>query len=385
MANRRRTQWLRIGTPPSNRNCLDSPSGRPMRRLSPAAATTAHTGASAGSNGAPSEADDRGALTVVPRRLLSAPGTSYPAACAQHDRRPRRPPAPPWEPARHGCPRARSQGTRGLVLAEVARVHELAGEDLLGLGEHLLLAGRETLVGVADGQVADDLGDLEDVAGLELVAVVLVATAPVLGHLGGVAAQDLEDLVDDVGLDDLAQAGAIGVLDGDHDGHVVVQDLDGEVVALLAEHFLLLDLHDLARTVMRVDDLVSDLVQRLKPPARRSWPRRPAVVRVRAKQAASAPRRSRRAGRRSRRRGCASAAGMTIRSKPARPASATRRSALAAGTKFARQADLPEHRRPAAEAARCARAEAMASATARSAAGSSMRIPPAICNKNVGR
>ena len=146
----------------------------------------------------------------------------------------------------------------GLVLAEVAGVHELAGEDLLGLGEHLLLAGREALDGVADGEVADHLGDLEDVARLELVAVVLVATAPVLGHLGRVAAQDLEDLVDHVRLDDLAQAGAVGVLDGDHDGHVVVEDLDREVVALLAEDLFLLDLHDLARAVMRVHDLVSD-------------------------------------------------------------------------------------------------------------------------------
>ena len=111
---------------------------------------------------------------------------------------------------------------------------------------------------MTDGEIADHFGDLEDVAGLELVAVVLVATAPVLGHLGGVAAQDLEDLVDDVRLDDLAQAGAIGVLDGDHDGHVVVEDLDGEVVALLAEHVFLLDLHDLAGAVVRIHDLVSD-------------------------------------------------------------------------------------------------------------------------------
>src|SRR5665647_1396693 len=146
----------------------------------------------------------------------------------------------------------------GLVFAEVARVHELAGEDLLRLREHLLLAGRETLDGVPDGEIADDLGDLEDVAGLELVAIVLVATAPVLGHLGGVAAQDLDDLVDDVRPDDFAQAGTIGVLDRDHDGHVVVQDLDREVVTLLPEHFFLLDLRDLARTVMRVDDLVTD-------------------------------------------------------------------------------------------------------------------------------
>ena len=215
----------------------------------------------------------------------------------------------------------------GLVLVEVAGVHELAGEDLLGLREHLLLAGREPLVGVADGEVADHLGDLEDVAGLELVAVVLVATAPVLGHLGGVAAQDLEDLVDDVGLDDLAQAGAVGVLDRDHDGHVVVQDLDGEVVALLAEHVLLLDLHDLAGAVMRIDDLVSDLNTSLKPPTS-SFVAPAAGLCAPSSQAEL---RARHAGR-PRPRHCAAGRGVHRRparrraSKPARPASATRRS-----------------------------------------------------------
>jgi hypothetical protein len=38
-----------------------------------------------------------------------------------------------------------------------------------------------------------------------------------------------------------------------------VQDLDGEVLALLAEDLLLLLLLDLAGAVMRVDDVVSDL------------------------------------------------------------------------------------------------------------------------------
>jgi hypothetical protein len=39
-----------------------------------------------------------------------------------------------------------------------------------------------------------------------------------------------------------------------------VKDLDGEVLALLAENLLLLLLHDLAGSVMRVDHLVADLV-----------------------------------------------------------------------------------------------------------------------------
>ena len=45
----------------------------------------------------------------------------------------------------------------------------------------------------------------------------------------------------------------------DHHGHVVVEDLDREVLALLAEHLLLLLLEDLARAVVRVDDVVADL------------------------------------------------------------------------------------------------------------------------------
>src|SRR6266536_4095594 len=52
---------------------------------------------------------------------------------------------------------------------------ELADQDLAGLGEHALLAGRKTAVLVATPQVADDLGDLVDVTGCELLAIGLVA------------------------------------------------------------------------------------------------------------------------------------------------------------------------------------------------------------------
>src|SRR4051812_7827024 len=61
----------------------------------------------------------------------------------------------------------------GLVLVLVERVHQLGGEDLLGAGEHLLLARGEALVELADREVANDLGQLVDVARLDLVPVVL--------------------------------------------------------------------------------------------------------------------------------------------------------------------------------------------------------------------
>src|SRR5204863_7784730 len=82
----------------------------------------------------------------------------------------------------------------GLVLVHLLRVHELAREDLLRLDEHLLLAGREALLVVAQREVPYDLGQLEDVARLHLVAVVLEAAVPVLRHHGAAAGERLEDL-----------------------------------------------------------------------------------------------------------------------------------------------------------------------------------------------
>ena len=50
------------------------------------------------------------------------------------------------------------------------------------------------------------------------------------------SAQHGQDLLDGLLVDDAPQAGLAGVLARDHDGHVVVEDLDGEVLALLTEH-----------------------------------------------------------------------------------------------------------------------------------------------------
>src|SRR6478752_1064089 len=51
----------------------------------------------------------------------------------------------------------------GLVLVGVLGERQLADQDLAGLGEHALLAGRQAAVLVAAPQVTDDLGDLDDV------------------------------------------------------------------------------------------------------------------------------------------------------------------------------------------------------------------------------
>src|SRR4051795_299803 len=78
----------------------------------------------------------------------------------------------------------------GAVLVLVERIHELRGEDLLRPGVHLLLAGGEPLLVLSDGQVANDLGELEHVPRLDLLAVVLEPPVPVLGHLGDLTCED---------------------------------------------------------------------------------------------------------------------------------------------------------------------------------------------------
>jgi hypothetical protein len=112
---------------------------------------------------------------------------------------------------------------------------------------------------LADREVAHDLGELVDVTGLDLVAVVLEPAIPVLGHLGDVVGEDGEHLQHGLLVDDASQAGQRRVLTRNHDGHVVVQDLDREVLALLTEHLAPFLLQDLTGPVMWIHDVVAKL------------------------------------------------------------------------------------------------------------------------------
>src|SRR5690606_17822492 len=56
---------------------------------------------------------------------------------------------------------------------------EFGDEDLPRLREHPLLSGREAPVLLTTPQIAHDLCDLDDIAGLELLEIRLVAAGPV--------------------------------------------------------------------------------------------------------------------------------------------------------------------------------------------------------------
>ena len=57
-----------------------------------------------------------------------------------------------------------------------------------------------------------------------------------------------------------AEPGPVRVLAGHHHGHVVVQDVDRQVVPLLSHQVLCLPLQDHPRTVVRIDDVVAYVV-----------------------------------------------------------------------------------------------------------------------------
>src|SRR4051795_10921118 len=151
------------------------------------------------------------------------------------------------------------------VLVEGLGVHELGGKDLLRLHEHLLLPRGEAFLVIAERQVPHDLSELEDIAGLHLVAVVLEAAIPVFRHRGAATGERLRDLLDHLLVDDLPQPHRLRVLARNVDGHVVVQDLDGQVLALLPQDDALFLLDDRACSVVWIHHLVADLEQAFLP------------------------------------------------------------------------------------------------------------------------
>ena len=128
----------------------------------------------------------------------------------------------------------------GGLLVDVERERQLGHEDLARPRQHPLLTRRQALVGLADREVPDDFGDLVDVAALQLLDVVLEPARPVGRHPGLLLAKDREHLLDLFVVDDLAEADLLGVVGRDHEREVAVGEAQHEVVALLAEGFLLL-------------------------------------------------------------------------------------------------------------------------------------------------
>jgi hypothetical protein len=90
---------------------------------------------------------------------------------------------------------------------------------------------------------------------------VLEAAVPVLRHHGAGPLERLQDFLDHLLIDHAAKPDLLRVLARHVHGHVVVKDLDRQVLALRAENLALLLLYDRASPVVRIHHLVADLEQ----------------------------------------------------------------------------------------------------------------------------
>ncbi len=145
-----------------------------------------------------------------------------------------------------------------LALVGLGRDGNLLDQKGTGRVEHLALAKGQFLVPLQALQIPQDLRDLEDRTGLDLLHVLAVAPIPGLSLHGNLSAlENLEDLVDLVGADKLAQTDGAGVLRRNHDLHPIVENLQ-DVERLLAGRDLAgLDADDLRHPMGRVDCQVS--------------------------------------------------------------------------------------------------------------------------------
>src|SRR5207253_220880 len=130
--------------------------------------------------------------------------------------------------------------------------------------QHLALAEGQVLVALQQIEVTQHLGDLEDGACLDLLHVLPVPAIPRGGiNRDVLLPEDGIDLLDVLLADDLPEANGAHLVDRDHDPHPVFQDAQHVEGLTLPRYLGVLDSHDFAHTLARVDCLVASLKARL--------------------------------------------------------------------------------------------------------------------------
>ena len=147
----------------------------------------------------------------------------------------------------------------GLVLVGVLREGELAHQNLARLGEHPLLTGGESALALTPPQVTHYLGDLDHVAGSELLQICLVATGPVRGLFGIRCTQHLEDPVQPVLTDHVAYADELRIVRWHTNSQVALGDLQHQVGLVHAFDLASFDGLDQRGPVMGIDHGVANL------------------------------------------------------------------------------------------------------------------------------
>src|SRR5215813_5682730 len=169
-------------------------------------------------------------------------------------------PTPAGLYSRRSAVEDRFQVALDVILVDALGQRELLDQEVSRRIQHLALAEAEVLVELEEVEVSQHLGDLEHGSGLDLLHVLAIPPVPSGGIHGDVLLlQDRIDLVDRLLVDQGAQADRADLVDGDEDFHPVFHDLEDVEGLPLAGDVLVLDPHDLADSLPRVDGLVTNL------------------------------------------------------------------------------------------------------------------------------
>ena len=152
---------------------------------------------------------------------------------------------------------------RSSASASLTPIAKVSSETRIWRGscQHSLLAGGQTTVLVTDREVPNHFCDLIDVARLELLDVVLVATRPVGGHPRLLLAKDSEDFLHLLIVDHLSKSNLSCVVGRHHESEIAVREPEYEVLTLLAEGFSHFSPLNNSGTVMGIDNFVPDIKQ----------------------------------------------------------------------------------------------------------------------------
>jgi len=148
----------------------------------------------------------------------------------------------------------------GAFRGGVARGGHFADEQVLRAFEHFLFAEGKRLAAAEGNETLEDDGDFEEGPGAHALGVLLEAVLPVVVRVEFAGFEEAEDFGGFRGSNNGTKANGDGVGLRDHDTQTAGNNANHEVTFGSAVQDAVADLFNNAHTVIRVNDLVADLV-----------------------------------------------------------------------------------------------------------------------------
>lgn len=148
----------------------------------------------------------------------------------------------------------------GAFRGGVARGGHFADQEVLGALEHFLFAEGEGLAAAEGNETLEDDGDFEEGPGAHALGVFLEAVLPIVVRVELAGFEEAKDFGGFCGTNNGTKANSHGVRLRNHDAQAAGNNANHEVTFGPAVQDTVIDLLNNAHTVIRVNDLVADLV-----------------------------------------------------------------------------------------------------------------------------